>query len=182
MIFVTDAAGRCVHISRDWPDLTGQEVADALGRGWLQRVHADDRQTVVETMEAAARVAAEFSVRCRLLKPDGSLRWVGQGGVPSFGMDDGRFIGYLGTITELADGATDTISAYGNVERFAPPPPHPATMPSCDLDLIADYLILAHSLIERDGGKEALPDLRNALFKIGRALANRTQERVRTLN
>ena len=68
------------------------------------------------------------------------------------------------------------------MERFATPPPHPDTVQSCTLDLIADHLSKAHALIEGDGGKEALPDLRNALFRIGRELANRTQERIRTLN
>ncbi|MCJ2121102.1 hypothetical protein MKL11_00785 [Methylobacterium sp. J-077] len=133
-------------------------------------------------MDAALWTVAEFSMRYRLLKTDGALRWVGTGGVPSFGIEGNRFIGYLGSITELAEGATDTITAYGNVERFVPPVPHPATMPSCTLDLIADHLILAHSLIEGDGGKEALPDLRRALFKIGQALAARTKQQVRTVN
>lgn len=181
MIFVTDAAGECVYLGADWTDLTGQSVADGLGRGFLDRIHPDDRAIVRDTRAAAIRVGAEYSLRYRLMKPDGTYRWVGAGGVPSFGTDD-RFIGYLGTVTELAGGATDTITAYGNGERFIPPKPHPATTPSDSLDLVADYLILAHSLIEADGGKEALPDLRRALFKIGRALAARARARARTLN
>lgn len=67
MIFVTDAAGQCIYASGEWVDLTGQQVGDALGRGWLQRVHPADRPVVVETIEAALTKAAEFSVRYRLL-------------------------------------------------------------------------------------------------------------------
>ncbi|MCJ2137370.1 PAS domain-containing protein [Methylobacterium sp. J-026] len=182
MIFVTDAAGQCVYISQEWTALTGQEAANALGQGWLTCVHQDDRQTVIDTLDLALWTIAEFSMRYRLLKADGVLCWVGSGGVPSFGIEGNRFIGYLGSITELAEGATDTIIAYGDVERFVPPPQHPATRSNCTLDLIADHLILAHTLIEGDGGKEALPDLRNALFKIGRALAARTKQLVRTVN
>lgn len=52
-------------------------------------------------------------------------------------------------------------------------------MPASRLDQVADHLILAHSLIEADGGKEALPDLRSALFKIGKALADRIRVRER---
>lgn len=182
MIFITDAAGQCIHLSRDWVDLTGQAVSDALGWGFLDSVHPDDRSVVRSTREAAIKGASEYSLRYRLIKPDGTYRWVGGGGVPSFGVEGGEFIGFMGTIVELADGATDTISAYGNVARFTPPPPHPVTMPSCTLDLVADHLIMAHSLIEGDGGREALPDLRATLFKIGRALAKRTMERNRSLN
>lgn len=173
MIFVTDADGNCVYASPEWTALTGQEVPEALGHGWLARVHPDDRTVVEDTMAVAVRRGEEFSVRYRLIKPDGALRWVGAGGVPSFGMYGDAFIGHLGTVTELAEGATDTITAYGNIERFVPPEPHPNTMPSSRLDQVADHMLLAHSLIEVDGGKEALPDLRSALFKIGWALAAR---------
>ncbi|MCJ2021805.1 PAS domain-containing protein [Methylobacterium sp. E-065] len=176
MIFVTDAAGACVYTSGEWTTLTGQEIGDALGCGWLARVHPGDRPVVEDTMADAVRKAAEFSVRYRLLRTDGSSRWVGAGGVPSFGMIGDGFVGHLGTVTELAAGAMDTIGAYGNVERFVPPAPHRNTMPGCQLDLVADHLILAHSLIEDDGGKEALPDVRNALFKVGRALAARISQ------
>ncbi|WP_345821877.1 PAS domain-containing protein [Methylobacterium fujisawaense] len=173
MIFVTDAEGACVYASPEWTTLTGQKAADALGHGWLDRVHPDDRSIVAETMAAAVGRGEEFSVRYRLLRPDRTLRWVGAGGVPSFGLQGDAFIGHLGTVTELAEGAMDTIRAYGNIERFVPPAPHPNTMPTSRLDQVADHLLLAHSLIESDGGKEALPDLRSALFKIGQALAAR---------
>ncbi|MCJ2088031.1 PAS domain-containing protein [Methylobacterium sp. E-005] len=179
MIFVTDAVGACVYTSSEWTTLTGQEVADALGLGWLDRVYSDDRAIVAETMAAAVRRGEEFSVRYRLLKPDRTLRWVGAGGVPAFGMLGHNFIGYFGTVTELAAGATDTITAYGKIERFVPPAPHPNTMLNCRLDQVADHLLPAHSLIESDGGKEALPDLRSALFKIGRALAARIEVKER---
>ena len=182
MIFVTDATGQTIHTSSNWPELTGQSVKDSLGKGWLQCVHPEDREIVEQTLHEALSNVSEFSIRYRLIKPSGNYRWVGVGGVPSIGPPDYTFIGYLGSLTEIAGGATLGHQAYGNVERFVPPPPHPATMPSCTLDLVADHLILAHSLIEGDGGKEALPDLRRALFKIGQALAARTKQRVRTLN
>lgn len=177
MIFVTDTAGRRVYTSVEWTALTGQEVAAALGRGWLDRVHAEDRVVVEETVDRAIRHAAEFSVRHRLLRPDGTSRWVGAGGVPSFGLLGNALVGYVGTVTVLAEGASDTITAYGSVERFRPPRPHPATTPSDALDLVADHLIMAHSLIEGDGGKDALPDVRKALFKVGQALAARIPEK-----
>jgi len=179
MIFVTDANGACVYCSPEWTALTGQDTVDALGHGWLSRVHSDDRTIVSNTVADAVRRAEEFGVRYRLFKPDGSLRWVGAGGVPAFGLHGDAFVGHLGTVTELAEGATDTVTAYGNIERFKPPAPHPNTMPASRFDQVADHLILAHSLIEADGGKEALPDLRNALFKIGQALAARIRVRER---
>ncbi|TXN06783.1 PAS domain-containing protein [Methylobacterium sp. WL103] len=43
MIFLTDAAGQCVYTSAEWTAVIGQEGDDARGRGWLARVHPDDR-------------------------------------------------------------------------------------------------------------------------------------------
>lgn len=179
MIFVTDAAGQCIHVSEEWTALTGQPTDEALGRRWLDRVHPKDRAIVADTIDEAIVSAAEFSVRYRLLDPDDAPRWVGGGGLPSFGVPDNIFIGYLGSITELAEGATNVIAAYGNVERFIPPAAHPATLPGDHLDLIADHLILVHALIEDDGVKAALPSVKMALFEVGVALAARTRRRPR---
>lgn len=179
MIFVTDVAGRTIHTSSDWPDLTGQSIEASLGRGWLDCVHPEDRAIVERTLTKALSRASEFSIRYRLIKPSGDYRWVGVGGVPSIGPPDYTFIGYLGSLTEIADCATDEMRAYGNVERFIPPPTHPATVATDHLDQIADYLILAHALIEDDGVKSALPGLRLALFEVGCALAERVGSQVK---
>lgn len=177
MIFVTDSEGQTIHTSSDWPNLTGQSVEDSLGHGWLDCVHPEDRAIVKRTLEQALSKISEFSMRYRLIDPSGKYRWVGVGGVPSIGPPNYRFIGYLGSLTEIAGGAIDDMQAYGNVERFIPPPTHPATIASDQLDQIADYLILAHSLIEEDGAQSALPGLKFALFEVGCALASREKIR-----
>ncbi|AWN47699.1 diguanylate cyclase [Methylobacterium terrae] len=176
MIFTTDSSGSLSHISPEWTTLTGQEITAAAEGGWLACVHEADRGTVQEVFTTAAATVSEFSVRFRLCFADGSVRWVGAGGVPSYGPPDRTFIGYLGSVIEIASGASDAAGAYGNIGRYLPPPTHPTTMPGDSLDRIADHLIMAHSLIEEDGGKPALPALRAALFEIGRALARRTPQ------
>lgn len=176
MIFVTDAEGYRVHASKEWTALTGQKISASLGKGWLDRVHANDRQLVIDTLETSIEATGQYNVRYRLLMADGTSCWVSAGGVPAFGIDDNRFIGYLGTITKLAVSATDTIAANGQAGRFAPPVSHPTTIPNSDLELIADHLILAHSMMEGGGYEDALSDLQRALFKIGRSIAARSQE------
>ncbi|GJD86680.1 hypothetical protein BHAOGJBA_0175 [Methylobacterium hispanicum] len=173
MIFVADATGLCVHIGDEWTALTGQPVAEGLGHGWVSRVHPEDRGIVLDIVKAAARTASEFSVRYRILRPENKPCWVAAGCVPSIGFPEGKFIGYLGSLVKLAEDSTAGITAYGHVGRFTPPPAHGLTAPQDKLDRIADHLIMAHSLIESDGAKAALPGLRMALFEVGRALAAR---------
>ena len=39
----TDAAGACIYLNGAWYAYTGQTETEALGRGWLDAVHPDDR-------------------------------------------------------------------------------------------------------------------------------------------
>lgn len=63
------------------------------------------------------------------------------------------------------------MSAYGTMDRFSPPPSNSRTRPGSPLELVADHLLMAHSLIEEDGAKEMLPVLKEALLLAGRLLA-----------
>lgn len=176
MIFTTDASGSLSHLSPEWTKLTGQELAAVAGDGWLACVHEADREIVRGVYTQAAATVSEFNVRFRLCFADGSVRWIGSGGVPSYGPPDHTFIGYLGSMIELAPNSADVMRAYGSVGRYLPPPTHPGTTPGDDLDQIADHLIIAHSLMELNGGKPALPALRDAMFEVGRALARKVQQ------
>ncbi|WP_163460386.1 PAS domain-containing protein, partial [Escherichia coli] len=68
MIFVTDAACHRIYASGEWTALTGQSIPDSLGRGWLDRVHADDRRIVMDALARAFSTASEFSIRFRVLR------------------------------------------------------------------------------------------------------------------
>ncbi|MCJ2084051.1 PAS domain-containing protein [Methylobacterium sp. J-090] len=173
MIFAIDPIGALSHISQEWTNLTGQTVAAALDQGWLACVHDQDRPVVRDVLSRAAERTSEFSVRFRLCSTDGSRRWIGAGGVPSFGPPDRTFLGYLGSMTELAPDPANALQTYGQIGRFVPPPTHPATTTSDHLESIADHLLIANAMIEDDGAKAALPGLRQALYEVGRALARK---------
>lgn len=181
MIFVMDGEGRCVLKGEEWTRLTGQPLAEAAGHGWVVRVHPEDRAIVSRTVEQAIASISEFSVRFRVLQPDEQPCWVAAGGIPAVGPPDAPFLGYLGSLTRLADVTAEAMTAYGNIGRFVPPPAHDATSSTDRLDRIADHLILAHALVEEDGATTALIGIRQALFEVGRALAAR-QHPTPTLN
>ncbi len=74
-VFQADRAGNCVYISEWWRQLTGQSVHDALGRGWLDRVHPDDRSRFSRACRRPKPHAAS-SLECRLLTLTGDVRHV----------------------------------------------------------------------------------------------------------
>lgn len=175
MIFAIDPAGRLSHVSQEWTRLTGQPVTAALDDGWRACLHPHDRGIVRDILNQAVAGVSEFSVEFRLCSAEGDTRWIGAGGVPSFGPPGRTFLGYLGSMTELAPDAFDGREARGRMGRFVPPPPHPTTVTSDHLETIADHLLIANALIEEDGAQAALPGLREALYEVGRALAKKVE-------
>lgn len=167
MIFVTDASGKATYLSREWGDLTGQSLADAVDYGWSKVVHPDDLAIIRELVSTAVTQHRAFSVHYRLLSPDGRATWVAAGAVPSFGPPGRTFLGFLGSITPLVDAPREGPTAGGSLGRFSPPEPEPGST----LERVADHLIMAHALIVQDGGTCALTPVEAALHEVGRELA-----------
>jgi PAS domain S-box-containing protein len=172
MIFMTDAAGALTYVSPEWHGLTGQDQREAVGQGWFERLHSEDGAVLRAVIKEAAQAKAEFIVRFRLSRDGGGSIWAAAGAVPSYGPPDQTFLGFLGSITELVPGS-ESPTAHGSLGRFVPPPRPPSTAPASTLDLVADHLLMAHGLIEVDGGKSALAPLREALFRVGQEIAQK---------
>ena len=171
MIFVTSASGGVTYVSPEWCAFTGQGAVHAAEHGWLQAVHPDDHDAVVTFLRKALDQQSEYSLRLRLRRADETYAWVMIGAVPSYGPPGQTFLGYLGSLTEIAVSGLEGLTAYGTLSRFVPPPMSPTTPPGSTLEAVADYLLIAHGLIEQDHAKEMLPVLRDALMTAGKLLA-----------
>jgi PAS domain S-box-containing protein len=102
MIWVTDADGSCTYLNRRWYEFTGQSEDDALGRGWLDATHPDDRSEAERAFADANRRQVSFSLDYRLRRHDGSYRWAVDAAAPRFS-DDGRFLGFVGSVMDLTE-------------------------------------------------------------------------------
>ena len=47
---------------------------------FVDRIHPDDRDSLLETMESATKSGADFSIQCRSIRPDGTVRWLSHAG------------------------------------------------------------------------------------------------------
>lgn len=169
MIFVTDAAGKAIYLGREWTDFTGQTLAEAVDYGWVRVVHAEDRPVVRSIVAEAIRRTEPFSVRYRLLNPEGRHIWVLGGAVPSFGPPGRSFLGFLGSITRIPDIGEER--ARGVIGSFDLPPDRAAETARSSLEAAADHLIMAHALLDRTGGRHLLTGLRTVLYQVGLELA-----------
>ncbi len=98
-IFLSGQDGGCIFVNARWCEMAGLTVTGAMGTGWTQSVHPDDRERVLHEWQRAVAHGAPSTSEFRFRRPDGSIVWV-QGSAVRF--DDGdRFQGYLGSCVDV---------------------------------------------------------------------------------
>ncbi|MFP7723568.1 PAS domain S-box protein [Lysobacter sp. A3-1-A15] len=101
-LWLTDPDGRCVFLSRQWYELTGQTNQDALGLGWTDATHPDDREQVADTFLQANAARAFFRTEYRLRTAGGDYRWAIDLGRPWFS-ETGEYAGMVGAVFDIDD-------------------------------------------------------------------------------
>ncbi|RYY94608.1 MAG: PAS domain S-box protein, partial [Comamonadaceae bacterium] len=100
IVYVTNPRGALEFINRRWTDLTGGTLEEALGRGWQQRLHPDDRVGAMQQVERVIATGVEMQHEVRLRYRDGSYRWQLLRAVPVRD-DSGAISGWYGTATDI---------------------------------------------------------------------------------
>jgi len=99
-IFRTDINGITTYVNPKWCEISGISCDQALGDGWLDAVHPNDRERIRTGWQEATQRKKESSADYRFMRPDGSIAWVMGRAVPE--LDSGnQVIGYVGTITDI---------------------------------------------------------------------------------
>lgn len=101
-IFSTDGDGRCTYANPRLCELCGITAEQALGYGWAERIHPEDRARVVEGWRSHTQRRLEYSSEFRWVHPMRGIRWVHVRAIPMQTDKDRpeRFIGTLEDITE----------------------------------------------------------------------------------
>ncbi|ACK72926.1 signal transduction histidine kinase [Gloeothece citriformis PCC 7424] len=101
-IFRTDVEGHCSYVNERWGEITGLSRQDAMGMGWLIRVHSDDRERITRQWYRSTQTHIPFRSEYRFQHKDGTLIWV-LGEAVEERSPNGELIGYIGTITDISD-------------------------------------------------------------------------------
>jgi PAS domain S-box-containing protein len=109
-IFRTDAQGMTTYVNPMWCKLAGMDSGQALGLGWLNSVHPDDRASILEDWEKASAEHVMANAEYRFIHPDGKIVWV-KGQAVSELNGQGKLVGYIGSITDISESiqATETL-------------------------------------------------------------------------
>ena len=100
MLWITDADAMCTFLSRGWYEFTGQTGDSALGLGWTEAVHPQDRDEAGRIFLAANARREAFALDYRLRRRDGEYRWAIDAGRPRFGAK-GEFLGFIGSVIDV---------------------------------------------------------------------------------
>ncbi|GJE45299.1 hypothetical protein AEGHOMDF_4493 [Methylobacterium soli] len=172
MIWATNADGLLTYIGPEWAALTGQPAQQTQGAGWLEVVHPDDRDYCRTFFLDASASKAEFTMRFRVRHHESGYVWLVGGAVPSFGPPEHTFLGYLGSLAEIAPSASEHLTAYGTKGTFRPPVTIKSEPIRAPVDLIADHVLMAHVL----AAEANEPKLKQALDVTLRILSGRLSE------
>lgn len=105
VVWQADAAGHIVD-NPAWREITGQERDDVTPNVWLQFVHPDDRQFVLDAWADALRRQTTVEVEYRVQQKDRSYRDYLARGVPVFD-EIGNVREWVGTTTDITESKRD---------------------------------------------------------------------------
>jgi len=100
ILWVTEPDGTCTYLNKHWYDYTGQSREEALGFGWLDATHPDDKARTGKLFVDANSDHKRFVAPYRLRTKDGTYRWALDIGQPRFG-PDGTYRGMIGTVVDI---------------------------------------------------------------------------------
>ncbi|HAX80259.1 MAG TPA: hypothetical protein DCY88_31595 [Cyanobacteria bacterium UBA11372] len=103
VIFQRDVDGCWTFLNPAWTEITGYEIAESLGRHFLEFIHPDDRAITLNQFNAlmSSQVdSTRYEVRCQT--KNGSYRWIEVQGRVNLAAD-GKFLGSSGTLNDITD-------------------------------------------------------------------------------
>ena len=100
-IFRADAAGDCLYVNQRFLEMAGLTAPQALGEGWTQSLHPQDRERVLSLWYRAVKDKLPCKLEYRFCNGD-LTTWVFWQAVPEIAKS-GEVLGYLGTLTDISD-------------------------------------------------------------------------------
>jgi PAS domain S-box-containing protein len=104
-IFCFDEVFNCTYVNDRWSEMTGRSKESALGQGWMEALHPDDRDNLLAKWaqcyaqsDPTSRVAIHSEGRH--LRPDGSVNYFFVQVAKEIDSEN-KVVGYLGTLTDI---------------------------------------------------------------------------------
>ncbi len=101
MLWRINSSFDCDWANKAWFDFTGGTLAEQTGFAWVDLVHPDDSDRIVEAFGRAFEAREPVSVELRVRGKDGRYRWFLDSGSPYF--HEGEFAGFVGSCVDITE-------------------------------------------------------------------------------
>ena len=101
-IFRSDTTGHTTFVNSSWSEISGLSFEESIGNGWLDAVHEDDKQEILNGWKNPTYIGEKSMSEYRFVRPDGSIAWVMGQTIPEKNKKN-EIIGYIGTVTDITE-------------------------------------------------------------------------------
>ena len=101
-VCLTGPHSLCQYVNEKWTQMSGFSYSEMLGDTWLKAVHAEDRERVTASWEAAVATHDSWRMEYRLQATDGAVTWVYGLATPLLDQQ-GHLTGYIGTHLDVTE-------------------------------------------------------------------------------
>lgn len=101
-ILENDENNNSAYFNKAWVNLTGRRMEDLLSFGFLDLVHAEDKDRYAQLYMNAFNNRAPFTAELRILTKDGNYRWLLSDGSARFN-NKGVFDGYIISCVDISE-------------------------------------------------------------------------------
>jgi PAS domain S-box-containing protein len=95
-----DVAGLTTYVNPSWCQISGLSFQEALGNGWLNAVHGDDKAAIINGWQNATTINEKLMSEYRFMRPEQIARsWAS---IPELNSEN-QIVGYVGTVTDITE-------------------------------------------------------------------------------
>lgn len=116
-IFLTDKDGNCMFVNEQWLKFAGMTKEEALGSGWVEALHPQDKERVFKAWYAFTKRGNGFDMEYRFLTPKGKITWL-SGTAVAIRDQKKNVTGYMGTIADITERKRALASLEESEERL----------------------------------------------------------------
>ncbi|WP_055434920.1 ATP-binding protein [Lacinutrix algicola] len=119
-IFSADKEGMVNYVNDEWMKYSGMSFKEAMGSGWINALHPEDKDRVIHVWQQAVLYGSDFNLELKFLDKKGNTTWLIVKGTKLIDAQNNIY-GYIGTasdITERIHSEKELLSYKNNLEKL----------------------------------------------------------------
>jgi PAS domain S-box-containing protein len=167
MIWIADVEGLFSFVNKVWLDYSGGELGNQLGINWLNNVHPDDLEKLVNNYQEALRTRRPFSIEFRFTNKKSNYEWMLIKGKPRYS-DENLYMGFIGSCINIQDQKeieakisklnAELVQTIATKDKFFSIISHDLRSPLSGLMGILDILNSSYETLDENEKKEIISD------------------------